>query len=62
MTMLSQFEEKDGPLITFGDDSIGTTKGYGNLKIGNVIIEDIALVEGLKHKLLSISQFTRKRL
>ena len=55
MALLSQFERKAGPLVTFGDDSIGTTLGYGNLEVGNVIIEDVALVDGLKHNLLSIS-------
>ena len=32
--------------------------GYDDLEIGNVIIENISLVEGLKHNLLSVSQFT----
>ena len=54
MALLSHFEEKAVPLVTFGDDNIGTTMGYGNLEVGNVIIEDIALVDGLKHNLLSI--------
>ncbi|KAL8097573.1 hypothetical protein AgCh_030630 [Apium graveolens] len=39
----------------------GFTKGYGKLEIGNVIIENISLVEGLKHNLLSVSQFCDKR-
>ena len=52
--------EKAGPIVTFGDDSKGFTTGYGNLEIGNVIIENISLVDGLKHNLLSISQFCDK--
>lgn len=28
MALLSQFEEKAGPLVTFGDDRIGSTKRY----------------------------------
>ena len=52
--------EKVGPIVIFGDDNKGFTKGYGNLEIGNVIIENISLVEGLKHNLLSISQFCDK--
>ena len=59
-SLLTEFKERAGPSITFGDDSKGFTKGYGNLKIDNVIIENISLVEGLKHNLLSISQFCDK--
>ena len=58
--LISQFEEKVGPQITFGDDNKGFTMGYGNLNVGNVIIKEISLVGGLKHNLLSISQFTDK--
>ena len=32
--------------------------GYGCLEFGNVIINDIALADGLKHNLLSVSQFS----
>ena len=60
--LLSQFEEKADPQITFGDNNKGFTMGYGNLDVGNVVIKDISFVEGLKHKLLSISQFTEQRL
>ena len=56
--LLSQFIEKAGPIITFGDNSKGYTVGYGCLEIGNVVINDIALVDGLKHNLLSVSQFS----
>ena len=44
--LLSQFEEKDGPHITFGDDNKGFTMGYGNLNVENVIIKEISLVGG----------------
>ena len=46
--------EKVVPVVTFGDDNKGFTTGYGNLEIGNVIIENISLVDGLKHNLLGI--------
>ena len=43
--------------ITFGDDSKGKTIGIGNIKIGSsLLIENVILVDGLKHNLLSISQ------
>ena len=58
--LLTEFEERAGPCITFGDDSKGYTKGYGLISKDNVIIEEVALVEGLKHNLLSISQLCDK--
>ncbi|KAK1388395.1 hypothetical protein POM88_016573 [Heracleum sosnowskyi] len=55
--LLSNMVEKVGPVVTFGDNIKGITEGYGCLESGNVIIEDVSIVEGLKHNLLSISQF-----
>ncbi|KAL8127724.1 hypothetical protein AgCh_014592 [Apium graveolens] len=54
--LLSDFVEKAGPSISYGDGNIGKTLGYGNINLGNVIIKEVALVSGLKHNLLSISQ------
>ena len=59
-TLLSQFEEKAGPLVTFGDNSKGFTMGYGKIISGNVVIEDVVLVAGLEVNLLSVSQFLDK--
>ncbi|XP_063942734.1 uncharacterized protein LOC135150381 [Daucus carota subsp. sativus] len=50
--LLSNVIERAGPIVTFGDNSKGRTTGYGNLHAGNVIIEKVSLVEGLKHNLL----------
>ena len=58
--LLSNLVEKDDPWVTFGDDNKDFTKGYGSLEIDNVVIENISLVDGLKHSLLSVSQFTDK--
>ena len=55
-SLLTEVVLKAGPIVTFGDDSKGVTKGYGNLVIGNVIVRNVSYVEGLKHNLLSISQ------
>ncbi|KAL8118663.1 hypothetical protein AgCh_016254 [Apium graveolens] len=54
--LLSDFVEKAGPEVSYGDGNMGKTLGYGNINLGNVIIETVALVSGLKHNLLSISQ------
>ncbi|KAK1389761.1 hypothetical protein POM88_017939 [Heracleum sosnowskyi] len=59
-TLLTEFVEKAGPSITFGDDNKGYTKGYGLISKENVIIDEVALVYGLKHNLLSISQLCDK--
>lgn len=55
--LLQEFVEKDGPQVTFGDNSRGKTKGYGTLLIGTVHIHNVTYVDGLKHNLLSVSQF-----
>ena len=56
---LSKYHE--GGNITFGDDSKGQIIGIGNIKIGSsTLIENIVLVESLKHNLLSISQLCDK--
>ena len=52
---------KDGGLVTFGDNKKGKIIGKGN--IGNdssTLIENVHLVDGLKHDLLSISQLCDK--
>ena len=57
-SLLSEFEEKVGPAVSYGDGNLRQTLGYGNIEIGNVIIDKVALVSGLKHNLLSVSQIT----
>lgn len=55
-SLLKNFQEKEGPTVSFGDDSKGYTKGHGTLSNGNVSFSDVSYVEGLKHNLLSVSQ------
>ena len=45
--LLSDFVEKAGPSVSYGDGNNGKTMGYGNINLGNVIIKDVALVSGL---------------
>ena len=60
-TTLSRYHE--GGTVTFGDDSKGKIVGIDNIKIGSSsLIEDIVLVDDLKHNLLSISQICEKGL
>ncbi|KAL8093622.1 hypothetical protein AgCh_035490 [Apium graveolens] len=58
--LLSQFEEKDGPLVTFRDNNKAFTMGYDNIVSGNIVIDDVALVAGLEVNLLSVGQFADK--
>ena len=52
---LSRYHE--GGTVTFRDDSKGNIIGIGNIKIGSSpLTENVVLVNGLKHNLLSISQ------
>ena len=52
--------DKAGPIVIFGDDMKGFTKGYGCLEVNNAVIENISVVNGLKHNLLSISKLCDK--
>ena len=52
---------KDGRYVTFGDNSKGKIIGVGNVrKEISPRIENILLIDGLKHNLLSISQLCDK--
>src|SRR5947208_12170709 len=55
-SLLRDYVKMKGPIISFGDNSKGFTLGYGTVASGNVSFDDVALVEGLKHNLLSVSQ------
>ena len=60
----SQFiilDAKNGRMVTFGDNGKGKIIGIGNIGITlSKYIKNILLVDGLKHNLLSISQFYDK--
>ena len=60
---LTFLTKKNGGYVTFGDNAKRKIIGQGN--IGNDIsslIENVLLVDGLKHNLLSISQLCDKGL
>jgi len=51
----------EGSTVTFEDDSKSEIIGIGNIRIGSsLLIENVTLIEGLKHNLLSISQLCDK--
>lgn len=55
-SLLTEFEERSNPWVTFGDDNKDFILEYGLIAKENVNIEPVALVDGLKHNLLSINQ------
>ncbi|KAL8108673.1 hypothetical protein AgCh_024946 [Apium graveolens] len=55
-SLLSEFEDKAGPSVSYGDVNVVKILGYGKMKVGNVIIENVALVTGFKHNLICVSQ------
>ena len=61
ISLFSTISKKDGGHVTFGDNAKGKIIGIGD--IGNnshIIIENVLLVDSLKHNLLSISQLCDK--
>ena len=60
--MFAFLTTKDGGFVTFGDNSKGKIISIGNIgKEHSPIIENILLVDGLKHNFLSISQLCDKK-
>ena len=56
--LFTELEMKSGGIVTFGDNGKGRVVGIG--KVGqphSTCISNVLLVEGLKHNLLSVSQF-----
>ena len=59
--LFSKLEKKNGGSVTFGDNAKGKVIGIGT--IGNhfsTCIQNVLLVDGLKHNLLSVSQLCDK--
>ena len=59
-TLLSDFQENDGPRVMFGDSKTGKTKGIGTFKNKCITLSKVSYVEGLKFNLISISQLCDK--
>ncbi|KAH9792467.1 hypothetical protein KPL71_004134 [Citrus sinensis] len=52
---------ENGGDVSFGDNSKGKILGFGNVgKVSSTLIENVCLVENLKHNLISISQLCDK--
>jgi len=52
---LCNYQGSEGGTITFRDDFNGKIVSIGNIKVGSFpLIENVVLIDGLKHYLLSI--------
>ena len=57
----SKLEKKNGGNVTFGDNAKGKVIGIGTIgKDSSTCIDNMLLVDGLKHNLLSVSQLCDK--
>ena len=60
-SLLSSFTKRSGGHVTFGDNAKSKILGIGNIgTTSSPIIENVLLVDSLKHNLLSISQLCDK--
>lgn len=58
--LISNFKEKDGPAVIFGDNNSRKTRGYDTIGNDVVSISKVAFVKGLKYNLLSIRHLCDK--
>ena len=59
--LFSKLEKKNGGNVTFGDNAKGKVVGIGTIgKDSSTCIDNVLLVDGLKHNLLSVSQLCDK--
>jgi len=62
-SLLTGLTLKDGGYVTYGDNNKDKIVDSGNIVVkGNLTIQNVLLVEGLKHNLLSISHLCDKGL
>ena len=55
-SLLDEYVKKEGPVVTYGDNNKGQTKGYGSINCKSVKFKNVSYVKGLQHNLISISQ------
>ena len=61
ISLFSTISKKDGGHVTFGDNAKGKIIGIGDIdNNSHIIIENVLLVDSLKHNLLNISQLCDK--
>ncbi|KAJ9546994.1 hypothetical protein OSB04_019537 [Centaurea solstitialis] len=56
LELLSSYVNKEGSSVAFGGNQKGRIKGYGMIVKGEISINQVSYVDGLKHNLISVSQ------
>ena len=56
LELLSSYVNKEGSSVTFGGNQKGKIKGYGMIVKGEITVNQMYYVDGLKHNLISVSQ------
>ena len=56
LELLSSYVNKEGSSVTFGGNQKGKIKGYGMIVKGEITVNQVSYVDGLKHNLISVSQ------
>lgn len=54
--LLSSYIKQEGSSVAFGGNQKGKIKGYGMIVKGEVKMNQVSFVDGLKHNLISVSQ------
>ncbi|KAJ9561472.1 hypothetical protein OSB04_006632 [Centaurea solstitialis] len=56
LELLSEYIQKEGSPVAFGGNPKGKVKGYGMVVKGEIKVNQVSYVNGLKHNLISASQ------
>ncbi|KAJ9545061.1 hypothetical protein OSB04_024768 [Centaurea solstitialis] len=56
LELLSHYVNKEGSSVAFGGNQKGKIKGYGMIVKGEITVNQVSYVDGLKHNLISVSQ------
>ncbi|KAJ9566336.1 hypothetical protein OSB04_002302 [Centaurea solstitialis] len=56
LELLSSYIKQEGSFVAFGGNQKGRIKGYGMIVKGEVRMNQVSYVDGLKHNLVSVSQ------
>ncbi|KAJ9561737.1 hypothetical protein OSB04_006897 [Centaurea solstitialis] len=56
LELLSSYIQQEGSSVAFGENQKGEIKGYGMIVKGEVRMNQVSYVDGLKHNLINVSQ------